>query len=80
MNKQSNMGISHERNDHVDSNPPSRIQSRFQTEADSHHQNKRIKIEPTSDNDEQRQVRQLSRHSKHYLQHTQPHAYIDLDS
>lgn len=71
------MGMGHER-DQLENNLSSRIQGRFQIDPDSQ-QHKRIKIEPTSDNDEQRQVSQVSRHSKHYLQHTQLHAYIDLD-
>lgn len=71
------MSMGHER-DQLDSSVSSRIQSRFQIDTDSHH-HKRIKVEPSSDNDEQRQVSQLSRHSKRYLQHTPPHAYINLE-
>ncbi|ERL86131.1 hypothetical protein D910_03545 [Dendroctonus ponderosae] len=54
LNKQTcNMSMGHER-DQLDNNLSSRIQGRFQIDADSQ-QHKRIKIEPTSDNDEQRQ-------------------------
>ncbi|XP_066158867.1 NGFI-A-binding protein homolog isoform X1 [Euwallacea fornicatus] len=54
MNKQTNMSMGHERLDQIDTNVNNRIQGRFQAEADSH-QHKRIKVEPSSDNDEQRQ-------------------------
>ncbi|KAL1492496.1 hypothetical protein ABEB36_010743 [Hypothenemus hampei] len=51
MNKQTNMSMGHER-DQLDN---SKIQGRFQVDTDSN-QHKRIKIEPSSDNDEQRQI------------------------
>ncbi|XP_050314591.1 NGFI-A-binding protein homolog isoform X2 [Anthonomus grandis grandis] len=49
LNRQTNMSLGHER-DQTDN----RIQGRFPVEPDSH-QNKRIKLEPSSDNDDQRQ-------------------------
>ncbi|XP_019764929.2 NGFI-A-binding protein homolog isoform X1 [Dendroctonus ponderosae] len=69
LNKQTcNMSMGHER-DQLDNNLSSRIQGRFQIDADSQ-QHKRIKIEPTSDNDEQRQDYDETlavRHSLHSL-------------
>ncbi|KAL1492497.1 hypothetical protein ABEB36_010743 [Hypothenemus hampei] len=65
MNKQTNMSMGHER-DQLDN---SKIQGRFQVDTDSN-QHKRIKIEPSSDNDEQRQDYDevlAVRHSLHSL-------------
>ncbi|XP_030756101.1 NGFI-A-binding protein homolog isoform X2 [Sitophilus oryzae] len=68
LNKQSNMGLNHDK----EQSPDVRLQGRFSMDGEGQH-HKRIKLEPNSDNDEQRQDydETLSvRHSLHTLFHS----------